>query len=529
MVGQIDAHTLKAWLHDGEEIALLDAREEVPFDARHLLMAACVPLSRLEMWVDEMVPRRSARVVWCDDGEGLAERAAARMAALGWTDVTVLAGGVAAWQAAGFRLYSGVHVPSKAFAEVVEHEAGTPWIDAEQLKTLLDSGADIALFDSRSYEEYHDNSIPGAISVPGAELVYRFADLVPSPDTTVIVNCGGRTRSIIGAQSLINAGVPNKVVSLKNGTQAWHLAGFQVLKGATAQPPAVSEAARTMASAAAARVAARSGIKMIDPATLQHWRAQTSRTLYIFDVRTPAEYAAGHVPGIKHIAGGQLVQETDRHAATWGARVVLVDDDGVRATMTAHWMQQMGWDVAVMTLDMFGTAREAGAYAPQTLGFHGVPTGSIDVAELHARLQAGSAVAVDLNWSRGYIAGHIPGAWFAIRARLAEAFAVLPATEAIVFTSPDGVLSTLAAAEWNGQAPARVLALQGGTAAWVDTGYGLECGATRMASAREDERMRAREMPGSVEDAMRAYLAWEIELVNQMATDDDQRFKVMAL
>ena len=191
MVGQIDARTLKAALHDGGEIALLDAREEVPFDARHLLMAACVPLSRLEMLVDEMVPRRSTRVVWCDDGEGLAERAASRMATLGWNDVSVLGGGIAAWEAAGHRLYSGVHVPSKAFAEVVEHAAGTPWINAEQLKALLDGGADIALFDSRSYDEYHDNSIPGAISVPGAELVYRFADLVPSPDTTVVVNCGG--------------------------------------------------------------------------------------------------------------------------------------------------------------------------------------------------------------------------------------------------------------------------------------------------------------------------------------------------
>ncbi|MGA8195183.1 MAG: rhodanese-like domain-containing protein, partial [Acetobacteraceae bacterium] len=229
MVNQLDARTLKARLHDGGEIALLDAREEVPFDARHLLMAACVPLSRMEMMVDDLVPRRSTRVVWCDDGEGLAERAASRMAALGYTDMAVLTGGIAAWETAGYRLYSGVHVPSKAFAEVVEHEAGTPWITAGQLKALLDSEADIALFDSRSYEEYHDNSIPGAISVPGAELLYRFADLVPSPDTTVVVNCGGRTRSIIGAQSLIDAGVPNKVVSLQNGTQAWHLSGLQVL------------------------------------------------------------------------------------------------------------------------------------------------------------------------------------------------------------------------------------------------------------------------------------------------------------
>jgi rhodanese-related sulfurtransferase len=529
MVRQIDARTLKARLHDGGEIALLDAREEVPFDARHLLMAACVPLSRLEMLVDEMVPRRSVRVVWCDDGEGLAERAASRMAALGYQDVSVLQGGVAGWEAAGYRIYSGVHVPSKAFAEVVEHEAGTPWITAEQLKNWLDSRADIALFDSRSYEEYHDNSIPGAISVPGAELVYRFADLVPSPDTTVIVNCGGRTRSIIGAQSLINAGVPNKVVSLKDGTQAWHLAGFQVLKGATAQPPAVSDAGRAAARAAAARVAARCGIRTIDPATLERWRAEhATHSLYIFDVRSPEEYAAGHVPGMKHVAGGQLVQETDRHAAIWGARIVLVDDDGVRATMTAHWMQQMGWDAVAMTLDMRAAATATGAYEPRVLGLDDVPVPSIDVATLHDRLQAGTAVVVDLDWSRSFAAGHIPGAWYAIRARLDEAFGALPATAAIVFTSSDGMLARLAAAEWNGRAPAAVMALSGGTAAWVAAGFGSERGATRMASAPDDMRLRAREQAGSVEDAMRAYLAWEIDLVNQMATDDDHRFKVMA-
>jgi rhodanese-related sulfurtransferase len=528
MVRQIDAPTLKRHLHDGGEIALLDAREEVPFDARHLLMAACVPLSRLEMLVDEMVPRRSVRVVWCDDGEGLAERAASRMEALGYTDVSVLAGGVTAWEAAGHRTYSGVHVPSKAFAEVVEHEAGTPWITAEHLKELLDTDADIALFDSRSYEEFHDNSIPGAISVPGAELVHRFADLVLSPDTTVIVNCGGRTRSIIGAQSLINAGVPNKVVSLKDGTQAWHLAGFQVLKGATAQPPEVSDAGRATARAAAGRVAQRFGIRTIDQATLEQWRSDVTRTLYVFDVRTPEEYAAGHVPGTKHIAGGQLVQETDRHAATWGARVVLVDDDGVRATMTAHWMQQMGWDVAVLTVDMNAVGTATGRYVPHLVGLDEGSHPSIDVAALQARLQAGTTVVVDLDWSRGFIAGHIPGAWYAIRARLAEAFIALPAAETIVFTSSDGMLARLAAAEWNGRAPTQVLALSGGTAAWIAAGLGLERGATRMASTPDDTRLRAREQSGSVEDAMRAYLAWEIDLVNQMATDDDQRFKVMA-
>ena len=140
---RIDARALKAQLHDGGELTLLDAREELPFGRRHLLMASCVPLSRLELLVDDLVPRRGTRVIWCDDGEGLAARAAERMSVLGYHDVAWLDGGIAAWEAAGFRIYSGVHVPSKAFAEVVEHEAGTPWISVQDLQVLIDRKANI--------------------------------------------------------------------------------------------------------------------------------------------------------------------------------------------------------------------------------------------------------------------------------------------------------------------------------------------------------------------------------------------------
>jgi rhodanese-related sulfurtransferase len=523
---------LKAALHDGGEIALLDAREEMVFDGRHLLMAACVPLSRVELMADASVPRRSTRVVWCDDGEGLAESAAARMLALGYTDVSVLDGGLAAWEKAGYRIYNGVHVPSKAFAEVIEHETHTPWISAEQLKAMIDSKADMVVFDSRSYEEFHTNSIPTAISVPGAELVYRFADLVPSPDTLVVVNCGGRTRSIIGAQSLINAGVPNKVVSLKNGTQGWALAGYPVLKGITDRAPAVSPAGQAAARAAADRVAARYGIPRIDEATLARWQAESNhgtaaRTLYVFDVRSPEEYRVGHVPGMKHVAGGQLVQETERHATTWGARVVLVDDDGVRAVMTAHWMKQMGWEVSALTLDLKALGTEAGPWQPPVLGLEQATATLINATALQQRLQAGGVSVIDVDWSRDYYAGHIPGAWYGIRSRLAAILPQLPAGDAVVFTSGDGALARLAADDARSLTKSEVLALAGGTAAWRRAGLPLEQGATRMGTRADDLRIRAREQSGDVKAAMEAYLSWEIELVNQMATDDDQRFCVM--
>jgi len=527
---RIDAKELKARLHDGGEIALLDAREELPFGRRHLLMASCVPLSRLELLVDDLVPRRATRVVWCDDGEGLAERAAARMAALGYQDVALLDGGIAAWEAVGFRIYSGVHVPSKAFAEVVEHEAATPWITAEELKALIDRKADIAIYDSRSFEEYHNNSIPTAVSVPGAELVYRFADLMSSPDTTVIVNCGGRTRSIIGAQSLINAGVANKVVSLKDGTMAWHLAGFGVVNGATRRPTDVTPAGLQAAQQRAAGVAARHGIARVDRRTLETWRAEAAeRSLYVLDVRTPEEYEAGHLRGARPAPGGQLVQETDSYMATWGARVVLVDDNGVRATMTASWLKQMGWrDVAVLVARPDDGEWTTGRHAPRVLGLEDVAVPGIVATDLRDRLAAGSVLAIDLELSRRHAQGHVPGSWFAIRSRLRDGLAKLPPGQPIVLTSSDGALARLAAAELREVASVPVLALTGGTRAWVEAGLPLETGMARALDEADDIFLSPRDRGRNREEAMREYLTWEINLVGDMATDDDHRFRVIA-
>ncbi len=475
--GRITPAELRGRLHDGGEIAIVDAREEGSFYERHLLMASCLPLSRLELVAPALLPRRSAPIVVGDDdggGGGLAERAAARLLAGGWSDVSILAGGVSAWEAAGFPVYSGVHVPSKAFAEVVEHEYGTPWISAEELAKRQSEGENLAIFDSRSWEEYHSNSIPGAISVPGAELVYRFHELVRSPDTFVVVNCGGRTRSIIGAQALIDAGVPNRVVSLKDGTMAWHLAGLGVASGATGRAPEVSAEGVAAGRERAAAVARRYGVPAIDRATLGQWQSEADRrTLYVLDVRDPAEYRAGHLPGSLMAPGGQLVQETDSWLGVWGARVVLVDDTGVRARMTASWLRRMGWDAVVLDRALDGAALETGTPAVDTGMFPlaGPEPATISPVELQANR---SAVVVDLALSRRYREGHIPGAWFAIRARLGQALGKLPSSGDLVLTSEDGALARFAAAEINARRPVKVLA--GGNRAWSAQGLPLETG-----------------------------------------------------
>ena len=133
------------------------------------------------------------------------------------------------------------------------------------------------MLDSRTVEEFNRFHVPGAVSCPGAELVHRFNDLVPDPDTLVVVSCAGRTRSIIGAQSLINAGVPNRVVSLQGGTQAWRLSGLELERDTGAALAPVSKAAEEAARRLADDVIRRFGIRRIDRATLNSWLGESER------------------------------------------------------------------------------------------------------------------------------------------------------------------------------------------------------------------------------------------------------------
>ena len=276
-IATITPEELHALLLGEHELALLDLREQGAFGESHLLYAACLPLSRLELRIGRLVPRRSVPLVLCDGGEGLAERGATKLAALGYEDVRVLAGGTPAWEAAGYTAFSGINVPSKAFGEYIEHEFDTPSVSAEELKAMMDAGERLVVLDSRPMDEFRVMSIPGGVCCPGAELVHRVGDAAPDPDTLVVVNCAGRTRSIIGAQSLINAGIPNRVTALRNGTMGWHLAGYDLAHGRTERPPPRGAAWREGSARAAERLAKRFGVEYVDAATLAAWRGEAGR------------------------------------------------------------------------------------------------------------------------------------------------------------------------------------------------------------------------------------------------------------
>lgn len=527
---------VRAMLQDGGEMALLDVREEGVFSEQgHPFFANSVPLSRLELLIRDRVPRKLTRIVVYDggpgapDGDDLAQRAATKLALMGYRNLAVMTGGAPAWKAAGYELFTGVNVPSKAFGEVVEHRSGTPHISASELKQRLDAGEEVLIVDSRPLPEFRNMSIPGAFDCPGAELVYRVPDRVPSPDTLVVVNCAGRTRSIIGAQSLRNAGLANPIMALENGTMGWELAGLELARGREDSLPPPSPEGLAKARALADKVADRFGMVRIDDADLARFHGDVEqRTLYLFDVRSTEEYEAGHLAGARSAPGGQLVQATDAYMATRNARLVLIDDDGVRAVMTGSWLVQMGWpEVYVLDGGLAGRPLAKGTAAIPIPEIDAARVETIAPAELEALLAIDEVSVVDLAPSLEYERGHIPGAWFAVRARLRNSLDRVPKRPILALVSPDGALARLAAAELTASGFEKIRVLEGGTAAWRAAGLPLATGREAMADTPDDCWRRPYD-PYAGEGARERYLRWEIDLVSQIEREGDIGFRIPA-
>ena len=526
MNAMVTPQQLRQMMDDGKELAVIDVREEGVYSQEgHLLRVSNIPLSLLELQVCQLLPRLNTRVVVCDGGEGLAALAANRLRAGGYTEVSVLDGGTPAWKAAGGRLYTGVYVPSKAFGEYIQHEDAPPEVTATELDGWIKAGKDLVVVDSRPLNEFHRNSIPTAWDCPSAELPYRMTDFVPSPDTTVVVNCGGRTRSIIGAQVLINAGFPHKVYALKDGTQGWKLAGLQLQHRRTESVPLPGDKGRQWALTAAERVSRRFGVRYIDAARLQALRDDPARTVYLLDVRSPEEYAAGHLPGALSAPGGQLVQATDTYIAVRPSVVVLTDNDGVRATMTAAWLLQMGHDEVYVHAAGDAASLEKGDTPSSLLPGATLHARSIDVAALKQQTDGGTVQVVDFDTSLRYREGHIPGAWHVVRSRLGQQLQAVPAVAQWVFTAGDERLARLAAADAARQFTTPVSVLTGGTAAWAAAGHALETGDERMTGPADDLSYRALDRKDKVEEAMLAYLKWEVELLDAVREDADFGFR----
>jgi len=523
MAKTIDAKTLKAWLSDGAEIALFDVREVGPYSEGHPFFTVPLAYSRLELDVEKLAPRKSVRMVVFDGGEGIAERAAGRLAQLGYTDVHILAGGAPAWKATGYTLFEGVNVPSKAF------ERHTPRITADDLVAMTEKKEDFVIVDGRTWAEYQLFNIPGGISCPNAELPLRIDRLAPSPKTRIVVNCAGRTRSIIGAQTLIDFGVPNEVVALENGTQGWWLKGLTPERGANRQAPSPTTDAAALAAKreAAAKHAKAHGVTYMSPADVIALAGNASRTSFLLDVRTAEEYAAGHCEAFAHAPGGQLQQATDQWVGVRGARIVLADGDGIRAPMVAAWMRQLGHDCAVMTDDAAARAAIAasGIAARRKPGFAAdrIRLAEISAPDAATGLAANTLQVIDLRSSAEFRKRRLKGSRWSIRPLVAGA--VKDTAKPMVLVADDINVARIAALDLREAGCADVRLMTGSLA-------GLSPSALEQGGDVPSDRERIDFVfhtlgrnDGNL-DASRAYIAWEVGLVDQLDAQELGSFRV---
>ncbi len=446
------------------------------------------------------------------DGAGLAARAAQHLQALGYVNVHILEGGADGWQAAGYQLFAGVHVPSKAFGEQVEAVRHTPHVSARQLAQWRAQGEPLVILDGRPLEEYRKMTIPGSICCPNGELGYRVHDLVPDEQTPIVVNCAGRTRSIIGAQTLIDLGLKNPIYALENGTQGWDLEDLQLEHGSERRyADQVSSSTLPGQRLAATRLAERAGAPTVEATQVAQWAADTGRSLFVCDVRTAEEFAAGTLPGAQHTPGGQLIQSTDLYVGVRRARVVLFDNDGVRAPIIASWLRQLGHEAFVLS---GGLSSGLALPVPAIVAPEELPL--ISVRALADALKDDAVALIDLRSSRAYRKGHIAGARWSIRPLLARALA--GEQRPLVLVVDDPRLAALAALELP---HAEVRLLDGGPDAWRSAGLALQEGADTLPDAQcIDFLFFTHDRHAGNKDAARQYLAWEIGLLAQMNDEE---------
>lgn len=532
MASKIDARTLKQALKGSGEIALIDVRETGAYSQGHPLFAVPIAYSRLELDAERLMPRKSVRVVVFDGGEGVAAKAARRLESLGYTDVNVLEGGAPAWKAAGFTLFEGVNVPSKAFGEIVEIARHTPRIKARELIDMQKRGDNLVIVDGRTWDEYRRFNIPGGMSCPNGELVLHIDAIAKDPKTRIVVNCAGRTRSIIGAQTLIDWGVPNEVVALENGTQGYWLEGIPIEHGADRQAPSgdLSPGAIDAKRAKARAHADRHGVVYADAASVVAMAKDPTRTIYLLDVRKADEFAKDALPAFAHASGGQLQQATDQWVGVKGARIVLSDmGENVRAPFVAAWLRQLGHEAIVLSEGSraratLASAGLADAHRPRFNVSRFAPR-ALSPADAAALLARGGAQAVDVRPSMAYRDGHIRGAIWSVRPRITRD--VADTSKPVVLIADDPGVAALAAHDLAEAGCGDVAVLAGGYKAWVAAGLATEATPASPSDAECIDFVfhTLGRNEGNL-DAARAYLAWEVGLVDQLDADERGAFRL---
>ncbi len=497
--------------------AVFDVRERGEFNRCQIPQATSLPRNQIEFRIAQLVPSGQVPIVLYDGGDARASLAAATLLRLGYEQVGILEGGLSAWQAEERPTVSGVNVPSKAFGEKIYHEREVPDLTVDELKFLTEGSRDLVILDVRTPEEYARFCIPGGINVPGGDLILWAHELKQKRDVEVIVNCAGRTRSIIGAATLRRLGL-TRVRALRNGTMGWLLAGFELENKPARMTSVCSTDIRQHAVAQALAIAAEEKIPFMTAEQLGRIDRRVE-PIYLIDVRSEDEFEAGHLAGSINVPGGQAVQRADDFVALRNAQIVFISDQSARAVMAAYWYRLMQFpNVSVLQGGLYawtaaGGSLEGGKVFVEALGWEAAKQASRSIAasDLYSGDNASTTI-LDVGSSLEFEAAHVPGAKWISRGwldlELPERFP--DCEQSIILTCPDGQSSALAAQTLTDLGYTNVAVLNGGVRAWRAAGLAVETGLDACLVEPNDVVLSP-SIRGSKED-MRRYLEWETEL-----------------
>lgn len=523
MPEKISPKSAKEKIHSRVECALLDIREHGQYGEGHPFLSVHCPYSDFEQSVARLVPNTNVPVILMDDADGIAEKAAEIMATMGYATVFIIDGGAPAWEKAGYTLYKGVNLPSKTLGEVIEHHEHPKVISAQTLAQWKSQAKPMHFFDCRPPNEYDKMTIPGARCVPNGELAHRLGGLVQDSETPIVVTCAGRTRSLIGAAGLERLGLPNPIYAVENGTQGWALAGYSLShKNGQPEMPALNESALAKSRERADALIAKENLQCISVKEFEGLAKDTSRTLYLVDVRSISEYRNGHLPGAVHSWSGQVSQACDLIIGVRRARVVLSDDTGMRAAIAAIWLRAIQYEVYIL--------RETSASAIKPNWQDSAPRlprsqllQEISVETAAQALHSGKAQLIDLRNSQDFRKRHIQGARWASRARLGSVDQTRPA----ILLADNTLTAAYAACDLRKAGVEVIGQLSGGLVAWEKAGYACESSPNSPPDTdcidflffvhdRHD---------GNLESARR-YLEWETGLIAQLDQDEHASFSL---
>ena len=510
---QIDVAAVRDWLGDGGEIAFLDVREEGQHGAGHPLLAVNLPYSRLELDIGRLVPRRACRVVLIDGGDGVADRAARRLAGLGYSAVHVVAGGVPQWEREGHQA-----VPEHQRAEQGlrrDRRDRPPHAARHRRRTRPHQARG---HEGRGARQPHGRGVQPLSCARRGELPRRRAG--------ASLHRSGARPGYAGRRLLRRAHPQHHRRAVadqcRRAEQGRLVAGRDA--GVAARRAGAGARYRGLAGAgqqgggrggAAARRRCHQRGSASGGSTARRW--------------TPGSAKAGRGPPIcstyarrTNTRPGTCRDRSRPRAGSWCRRSTAGSAHeapascwwtipATRAIMTAHWLTQMGWDVVVLDRAFAGQSLETGIPAaeadpPRRAGDRG---GRGRALAQRGRRRRGRNHAERRLPRRG-----IPRARSGRSARVSTACRKACGAPAASSCSPTiPAIGALAAADLAEIAGGAVALVQGGVDGWRAAGHPFAASPDDPPdSDRIDYIFWNHDRHAGNQEAMRAYLRWETEL-----------------